>query len=371
MKYLLPIFLLCLMVVIPVGVSAETVLRVGGDATIKSDEVVDRHYYVSAGVLGKVSMEGEVANDMVAAGRTIEIYGEIGDDLSALATNVQLYGSVGDDARIVAGEVVIRGDVGGDLVVIGGMLKVEPTATIGGDVFIFTSRASIEGEVSGSVFGTVDQLSINGAVNESVDVKVKDGLVLGGEAFVGGDIRHTGGKPVRRSAGSEVVGDVIENTLPTMDDRERLVRNLIPLLVLLFSAWTAYLFSPRGLQRLVLNTIPSYGVNGLIGFLILFVGTLASLVMLTTVLGLLLGIIAFAFLVVLLAISLICVGVLTGAVLARLVIGRFEVSPLWITAGVLTSYSLLLVSVVGPILFAFIFVVALGGLAKMFFNAIR
>lgn len=363
---------LCVVFVMPIVANAESVLRVGEDISVESDQRIDGDYYVSAGPFGRTTMSGTVTEDMQVLAGSAVLNGTIGKDLLLVAGTGQMHASVTDDVRIVAGDVTLSEAVGGDVFVIAGTLQVLSTAHIKGDVFFFGGDATIEGTIDGSLQGAAERVRVDGAVGKNIDMHVPGGLTLGDKAAVTGNVVYKGGVPLVRSQASTVEGEVTEQVSAVTTNFKTTARAfLTPLFVTLFAALSLFLLFKRGLQKLVDLVGVSLWQSTGIGAATLIAAPVAAFLLMVTVLGLLLGTALLGGLIMLYALALALTGVVAGALIHQYVRGYALVSMVTIVLGTLFIHVILLIPVIGFLLATALFLVTLGGLTRSVYYVLQ
>jgi hypothetical protein len=347
----------------PLGVQAETVLRIGENISVEADQVVDGDYYVSVGPLGNTSMSGSVSQDMYAFGGSVTANGSVGNDLTIVSGVSQLHATVTDDVRIVSGEVTLAEHVGGDLFVIGGVLKMLSSASVDGDVIFFGGEGDISGKVGGSILGTSDTLRIDAEVGKNVDVKAASQLTLGERASIAGSVRYASLHPLVRAQNAVVEGEVVRNEYKTTTKQTDVRDALIPIFISLFAALSLYLLFRKELQVLAELVYKSPFKSGLFGLSVLIAGPVVSLLLIATVLGLIIGVagVALVFLAYVLGFALS--GVVLGAYLNKLLFRKLSVSLATVILGTVVLHALLFIPIIGFGLFILAFMLTVGGLA--------
>lgn len=351
-----------LLLLLPSGVFAETVLRVGDKISVDASQVIDGDYYVSVGPFGDTTMSGEITGDMYALGASLTVNGKVDQDLSILGGTAQIYAAVSDDVRVMAGEVTIADHVGGDVFVLGGVLNVLSTATIDGNVFFFGGDAIIEGMVAGSVFGTAQNIRIDGPIGANVDVRTSGSLVLGSKTNIAGSVTYSGVDTLERAPDAIIDGEVSSRAIVVPSEKRSARDLLVPIFITLFATLSLFLLFKPELVRLVENIEYSYTRASLVGLGTFFIGPFISLLLIVTILGSLVGIIALLLLFVLYFAAFALCGVVTGAVLSRYIIKQPTVSLPWILVGTLFLEVILFIPVIGLIIVIGIFLITLGGL---------
>ncbi len=345
-------------------VSAETVLRTGENIAVDVDQTVDGDYYVSVGALGNTTMSGTVKGDMYALGGTVTTNGSIQNDLTIVAGSVQVLAPVSDDVRVLGGEVTIANHVSGDVFVIGGVLHILSTATVDGNVIFFGGEADINGKVGGSVLGTSKQLRIDAEVTGNVDITTATALTLGDKANIAGFVHYASVSPIVRAQNATVAKDVTQSAyaVPQENNESKTKTALVPVFITLFATLSLFLLFKKELQNLVVHTRRSTGKSVLLGLSVIILGPIVALILMVTVLGLLLGIITFAVVILAYTLGYVLMGVVFGAYLAEWFTKEATVSLPWILAGSLALQVLMLVPVVGVLALLTLFALTVGGI---------
>ncbi len=197
--------LLCL----PLGVSAGDSIpnRSSGNTGFKAEQevAVDKHHKGDLYLAGKrIEVDAPVDGDLIAAGKDIRVTGKVHSDLMAAAQKIELSGSVGDDMRSFASELKVSGRITGDLLVFGGELELTDGSVVEGLLKVYGGKVTLEGTVKGNVDIAGGELDHRGTIEG--DLKARTGL-----STIQGDI---GGKSILASKtlkvkdGASFQGDV-------------------------------------------------------------------------------------------------------------------------------------------------------------------
>ena len=357
--------LLCM----PFMAQAETVLRIGGDISVDANQTIEGDYYVSSGPLGKVEMSGLVTEDMYAAGGSVVVNGDVEKDLSILAGTTQVHSKVSDDVRIIAADVTIAEDIVGDLFVLAGTLSVLSTASIGGDVFFFGDSVSIAGDVTGSVFGSAGSAVVDAAVGKDIDMKVGQ-LTLGDAAQIAGTVTYKSPQLLVRSQDSSVIGDITQVVPSAKDARGKARELLVPVFIVFFTTLVVYLLFKQQLVVLVQTIEQSFIKNILTGASVLVLGPVAGVLLMTTVIGMFVGLFTLLSVLLLYLISITVVSVVLGAYVMRIFSKKLTVSLLTIFVGAVMTQVLFFIPVVGPLCILIILALAAGAVAQRLYHAV-
>lgn len=328
-------------------VEARTVLRSGDSVSIAEDQIVEGDFYTAG---SKISISGEIKEDIVSAGGETTINGTVGGDAFLTGGRVDVHGKIGDDLRILAGEVTIAEPVAGDIFVIGGSVNILSTATVAGDVIIFGGEAVIEGVVEGDVIGMMGTLRIDAPVKGDVDVTVEQ-LTLGDNAVIDGGVSYVSDVVLVQSLNATVAGDVMRSDTLVEEDGNGWNSLIVFALVFLFSVLVWYLVARKTLQSVVSRISDHSARSILIGFATLIFAPVAFSVLMVSVIGSVVGFIAFLIYLITLVLSVVGAAAVLGS-LSLLIVKKKSVPTVNLVSlvlGVLIFCLLILVPVIGPL----------------------
>lgn len=357
---LITVFVACVWL-LPTAVSAETVLRTGDSVAITNDRGVVGDFYGAGNV---VTVSGVIEGDFVSLSGRTTLNGQVSGDVLAAGASVDVHGPVGDDVRVLAGEAIVADVVAGDVVVLGGSVNILSTATVTGDVIMYAGQAEISGAVEGNVYGSVGELRINAPVGGAVDVRTRQ-LSLGDEAAIAGTVSYQSENLVDRSPNAVVSGELLRNdSIYGADDERNPLRTYALIgLALLFSVLLWQLLSRRTLHQVANNALQYSPRPLLFGFLTLLVTPLVIIILFTSMLGSLVGLVLLVSYLLVLLLSLVAMIAVVGlAVFKALnqVDKRTTVGQLLV--GVVVLLLLTQIPVIGALLITAAFLVTFGAL---------
>lgn len=360
------IFLAFMLLLVPLSVSAVTIVRTAETVSVANDQVVAGDFYASGGT---VSNSGLIEGDLYTAAGSFTNNGTIKGDLTVLAGSAQVHASVTDDVRVVAGETILAGSIEGDVVVFGGLLKILSTADIKGDVLFFGGELQALGTIEGSVMGTAERVRIDTKVGQSVDMKVGS-LALGDRAEVLGDVRYTSPSEIIRSQNAVVVGGIIKNTAPA-EKTGSYESYVISFIIILFSALVLQLLLRSHLQIVLPALTQNIGMAGLIGIAGLILFPILIAISIASMLGLVVGLLLlFAFFFLILT-SVALASIIVGAFINRYFYKTLSLNVAFTILGAALLQGLLLIPLIGVVLMMIIFFITFGALLRYIFLAIR
>ena len=341
---------------------ASSVIRTGNDVSVSEDQVVEGDFYSAAGT---VNLSGVILEDAVVAGIKITVNGEIKQNAFFVGANVDVHGSVGDDLRVVGAEVVIAEPVVGDLFVFGGFVEILSTATIGGDVILYTQEAVVKGVVGGNIIGAVGNLKVDANVKGDIDVTVNK-LTLGERANVEGSITYVSSQLLDRALEATTAKDPIRNDPIISKDQSGHYSWLLATFVLLFSTLAWYLVSRPSLNIIVKRAVVKSPRPLLLGTVTIIVLPIAAGVLIISVIGSVVGAVLLFAYALLIALSLI--GLV--AVLGKFFMFAFskeekETSLISLLTGVVGLILLSMLPVIGVVILVLLFLLTLGAMVDV------
>ncbi|HEY3379258.1 MAG TPA: hypothetical protein VGL77_17395 [Armatimonadota bacterium] len=121
------------------------VLRHDNTVTVAKSEVIADDLVVSGGTL---LMQGTVTGDLVVAAGTVEVDGLVRGDLIVAGGNVTVRGTVGGSLYLAGGNIGLAAKVGRNALITGGTLRLENGATVGRDLAVSGGNVTIAGKIS-------------------------------------------------------------------------------------------------------------------------------------------------------------------------------------------------------------------------------
>jgi len=355
---------------VPMALAAD--VRGGNAVTIGADEVINDDLYVAGGT---VTINGTVNGDVFASGGTVTFSGKATGSVHLAGGTVTLGGEVGKSARVAGGNVVVTATIAEDLLVGTGNLDLS-RGTVGRDLLLGAGNAALTGSVGRRVWGGGGTVTLNGSIGQAVRLEV-DELTVTRQAKIGGNLTYISAKEAQIEEGAQIAGTVTREEPP--EGRRRAMQAPATLADRLFGgvrgaliAWlmaaiygVVLLFalpqiSVGATNRLVERPWPSLGL----GIVLLIVVPVVAALVLFTIVGIPLALIAL----LTWAISLYTAQVFVGMGLGRWFLGLFGggdsrvVQFFGLLLGLLVIYALSLVPYVGPWVHLVVILFGLGAL---------
>lgn len=180
--------------------------------TIRSDEVIDRSFYLNAG--DTVEISGTVNGDVLIAGGQLLIDGTINGDLLAAGGTINVSGDVSENIRVAGGQVTISGNVGRNLNVVGGSVEVTDSADIAGGVLIAAGNINLYAPVAGDVLVGVGNLTLANNVGGNVEAYVGT-MRVSSNTQVAGDVTYYSEENASIDKGAQISGKITKKLPPS------------------------------------------------------------------------------------------------------------------------------------------------------------
>ncbi len=347
---------------------ANTVVRSGDTVTMTENQSIEGSFYVLGGT---VALSGNITGDTTVIGGNVTVSGDINQDLSILAGTVSLQAPVKEDARIVAGQVTITENIEGDLVVIAGKLTIASQAKISGDILFYGGELVVEGAVGGKILGSAESMRVDAVVEKGVDVTART-LTLGDQANVTGDVEYVSATDVVRAPGAAVSGKVTKNAPVVAAGNDNIARTTaVTFLISLFATLSLYLIFRRRVESFATAVRSGLIVKTVVGFVWVFMMPLFIIILLVSVLGSFVGLIALCVFALLLTLAIPLLAVTMGSLLAQLIDKKSTLSVPYILLGGVVVHLLVLVPIVGAVILLGLYVATVGTMVDFLYKKAR
>lgn len=141
-----------------------------------------------------IRIDGNVEGTTFAAGQDVMVNGNINGDLFVAAQSVNINGNVQGNVYSAGQNLTLTGQVMGDAFIAGQDIKVDSMAVIGRDLFASGYRIVQEGTVQRDFSGGGSDISINGSVGrdtelDALNVEIQDKALLSGDLMYRSEIQ--------------------------------------------------------------------------------------------------------------------------------------------------------------------------------------
>ena len=367
MKRRLGLALLIAFIVALIGAPAAFAadFRTDTSISIGDDEVINDDLYLFGTT---ITVNGIVNGDLFAAGNSLTVNGTVNGNVFLLGQEVIVNGTVSRGARITANSATIAGSIGEDLLLLGNSTGIHGGATIGRDLIATVSSLTLDGTVQRRFAGNAQTVTLNGSVGSNVDIGVGD-LTITEDASIGGDLTYRSNEMAEIAGGADIGGNVNHEMAAEADTETgfsigSFVPSIIGLIMTAVYGTALLLIFPRltvaASNQLLQNPIMSIGM----GIVFLIVVPIVSVLVMITVIGIPLGLIAL----LLYGIALFSAQVFVGMTLGRLILSFFSdgnrrmIQFLGLLLGLLILYGVSFIPYFGPWAPLIVVILGLGGL---------
>jgi cytoskeletal protein CcmA (bactofilin family) len=272
--------------------------RTGTDVVVASGEVIEDDLYFAGATL---VIDGTVDGDIFAAGQSITINGTINGGLTAAAGGtIEINGKIARGVRAAAQTVDVSGSIERDLFVAAGTVDISDSAVIGGSLMMGSQDSTVNGRVNGDIRAAANTVEINADVGGNIDITGNQ-ITIGSSASVTGNLTYRSDNDAKIQQGAVIRGEISHKSPPPSFSP---VNFHIPRVVTFFIGWIVpfltlfviglilILTMPKRMTRLAealrTQTLSSLGW----GALLFFVTPIAAVLVMLTIIGIPLGIIA-------------------------------------------------------------------------------
>ena len=367
MKRRLGLALLIAFIVALIGAPAAFAadFRTDTSISIGDDEVINDDLYLFGTT---ITVNGIVNGDLFAAGNFLTVNGVVNGNVFLLGQEVIVNGTVTRGARITANSVTLSGSIGEDLLLLGNSTGIHGGATIGRDLIATVSSLTLDGTVQRRIAGNAQTVTLNGSVGSNVDVGVDD-LTITEDASIGGDLTYRSNEMAEIAGGADIGGDVNHEMVGEADIEtgfsiDSVVPSIIGLIMTAVYGTALLLIFPRltvtASNQLLEKPLMSIGM----GIVFLIVVPIVSVLVMITVIGIPLGLIAL----LLYGIALFSAQVFVGMTLGRLILSFFSdgkrrmIQFFGLLLGLLILFGVSFIPYFGPWAPLVVIILGLGGL---------
>ncbi len=312
--------LLAMVVGVPL-ISAAVILD-DDRTTIRAEQTIDEDAYIFG---NEVTFNGTATRDIVSATNRFDL-GEtarVGGNVNVAANDVRLGGAVDRSVRVAAREVVVTGTIGGDLVVAAQTVRIEAGARITGDLLIAAQEVTIFGQIGGQIRGQANQLSLTDATVGQDILVAANGLEVRGSSVVSGAIRNESDSDAS-IAGTATVAGPVERSDPSgvsaggFSVGGGVGWGIARLLFLLMTGLVVVLVAPVASSAVADGVRRRFPTTLIAGVVAIVLVPLIATLLLFTLIGIPVSVVAFTLFAVALYLSQVFVGLAIGrAVLPR------------------------------------------------------
>lgn len=297
MKKLLLILLPLLFLIITPVAFAQSNFRNNEVSTLSRNETINKDYFATG---EKVTLSGTVNGDAYLAGGTITVDGTVNGDLLVAGGNINITGNVKGDIRVAGGDINIDGTVGGNITTLGGAIRVDDDSEVSGSMVAGGGNVEVFGPIGKGITAGAGSLMIANKVGGDVVTGVGQ-LDLASDAQVAGNLQYMSEEKAGIADGASVSGSIKQQMPPKgpdeKDKKALLAGAAVGFAVFKFLSllaigslllWALPVFMKNASVAMVKKPLQSLGV----GFLVLILTPILAVILMVTVIGLPLGLVA-------------------------------------------------------------------------------
>jgi len=277
--------------------------------TILKRQPIAHDFY---GAAEMVLISGRVSGDVVVAGQRLSLDGPVTEDVIAAGEIVTINGNVGDDVRAAGRLVRVNGEVGDHMVAAGETVTLGPQAKITNWASLAGRQVEVFGQVGKVLKIAAEEVIIAGKLMGEVNIVAEEVQILA-DAVIYGPLRVQSPNPPEIATGARILGGVEHVPMPEVDYAPVLkviaLAGLVVIAGLILTGLVYFLMFPRfsvaTARQIEQNPLITLGL----GFVLLLLAPLVIVLLLSTGVGYLLGVVlAAAYLLMVIA------GGLTGVI---------------------------------------------------------
>lgn len=324
---------------------------------------------------GVLSVSGNVAGDVISVGGEVSVAGDVAEDILIAGGDIDLSGVIGGDIRAVGGEIVVSNNVAEDVVVAGGVVRILSSSVIGGDVIVASGFTSVSGVVKGDLTIYGDEVLIDGSVAGNVVINFANKVTISSDAVISGDLIYSAKKEIEIPEGAFIGGEITFNEPKSKKgDFNRGIAGIIGVLfaikfmsLLIASVVTVLVF--KKFSKIVgKNTFENFAKNTLVGFIVMVVVSVSSVLLIISIFGMSIGFILIGACLLLLFISKIFAAIVAGAVLSKWFMKDIIVDWKWTLLGAVSLKLVWFIPVLGQLVGVVFVVASYGAIATILYQ---
>lgn len=315
---LIMIFLLSLILAFPPRAQAFE-NQAGNIVKTEKDRTIQGNFYAAG---NSIFIEGKINGDLICAAQNLVIKGTVEGDVICFSSSINISGKVKGNLRLAGGDIYLSGNTEKGAQIIGNEINFAAGSRVGGDALLAGAKASLEGEISGDLHGSLAVLRLDGKIGKNVKFKFngktkeKNPLFITEAAEIGGNVFYTADKKGQISPKADIGGEIGYGLPDGKTEKKDPILSFWFKIISIFSALVlglAYVsLAPKTARRVnsILKTRPAAAL--LSGSIALFLAPLLSLLLAFTIIGLPLALLVLCFWLAALYISKILVGIMIG-----------------------------------------------------------
>lgn len=156
---------------------------------------------------GTVDVLATADGDVVIAGGRVTVSGRVHGDVIAAGGTVSVVADSDDDVRLAGGDIRISGSVGDDAIAAGGNVTLAPDGNVKGRAWFSGGRIDVSGMVGRELKVTGGRIVLSGRVNGDVILAGRDISILD-SAIIDGDLVYRSPREAKIASGAQIRGRI-------------------------------------------------------------------------------------------------------------------------------------------------------------------
>lgn len=282
------------------GLASAQDFRSGDTATVGQGEVVTSTLWAG----GKtIDIAGTVEGDVFCAGQNVSISGTIKGDVICAAQTINITGNVAGDVRAAAQTLNISAKVENNLTAAAQTVTLETEADIGQDASIAATDVVVHGAVGRDLSAAAQSATISGNIGRNVKANL-DRMEVTNNARIDGHVEYTSPNEAQIEEGAVITGDTTRNEPSAQDSDDGMFGfMLLASISVLAAALALTALFPQAYHRISDHGLSSPVKTLAIGFIATLVVPALIFVLMLTLFGIPLALLALVAWVLVLALS--------------------------------------------------------------------
>lgn len=250
--------------------------------------VVNDDYYAAGET---INIDADVAGDVVISGGDLFIGHRIQGDLMAVGGSINLRGKILDDVRIAGGEISIDATISDDIFAAGGKVNVSSGTSVNGEAWLGGGDIYMGGTINKGLHIGGGNIIISGTVHGDVELEGGDIQIIKG-TLIEGNLHYKSPNEAMIHPDAKIMGKVVYEE-SEWDDSHQSYGVFFSLTMIIASFvlfWLFPGFTISSASRINSDPWKSLGV----GFAMLIVAPIASILLMGIMLGVWVGLSIFA-----------------------------------------------------------------------------
>jgi len=359
------IYSIFLILLIFIGESKATVFQTRENYSLSKDQKIDDDLIVAGNTL---KIDGAVGGNLITACRYLTQNGTVSGSLFNGSQYVDIFGEIEGSLTNFSQHLTLAGQVKRNVVAFGQSISLASVSTVQGEATLMGADISVNGVILKGLKANGDRIVISGMIKGDVNLNGKSITILP-TAEILGNLTYKSPKEAKISAGAKIAG---ETKWTEFQDPKRLTFRKFSWLSFLFllasmaTGLVLLLLFKNQTEKVKLTIQNSFWKSLWSGFILAIVSPIGVAILMVTLIGIPLAVIAtFAFLIL-----FYIAKIFTGLALGETVISIFKKDQIpmgWsLMAGLVLLYILTGLPYVGWFIYALAFMIGLGGIVLSF-----